>query len=279
MAFKNDTCWTDHPPIGHAPAWRPGLQLLEVVRRRDYVYLFGSIGLFIIGYLVLRWMAPDAVNILTLLGCFFWPLIVAVPALDGAMRRYRLYVDGQDAPEFDGKPASQHEMLARIARSPELMAHLGPPNPSSAPPSVLRHTLPAIAAVIPLFLMMGGLFVLMISLSLLLTGPVDQVEIIIVAVLSLQILLPTLLFAGMYLRARAGVRTLGAGLDADDGENTTASFDDVSEARLCRDRWLGTSYLLLDLEGRKLRYYNATEDPLHLLRVLKHRTPQVKLHP
>lgn len=56
-----------------------------------------------------------------------------------------------------------------------------------------------------------------------------------------------------------------------------ASLDEVQDAELRWDYLLGRPYLLLDVYGVRIRYYSPTKEPLHLLRLAKYCTPQVKL--
>lgn len=272
MAFKQDTFWEDHPPIGGEGPFYPGLRTYDVFDWKSYCGFVVSlpIALAIVFYFFYH-SFPSPVE-----WGLIWLLLVATLPLN-ALQRYRLYDDNSATPEFDGRPQRVPALIAHVAHSERLMGRLGPPESDFRDYVWYNDTYHSI--VVTLFLMAIGIAVMAVAFvaGAVLLFPTEVRELPFMGLYLLLSFIPLLGTLWLRRRVRAGVKLLGTGEEGPDKAEARARWKDVSGAALRWDWLLGQPYLLLELHGATLRYYSPAKDPLHLLRIAKYRLPNLRV--
>lgn len=271
MAQKADTFWERHPPVGMEAPWRPGLEAVEVIDKRPFIGL--AMVLVFIGIAPLADVSFESDWLIVVV----W-LLLLTPVFEGFRGpRYRLYRDNEVEPALEGASLPIRRLLPKIVASPELMARLTMPEPIIGEPSQFGRFFPNLAKALPLYLVIYALFALGGGLILLLTPPYSTTDLLFCAGVVVCCGAPLLVLWWMLRRVSLGVQVLGYGNGQLDGEAPMAGFDEVRAAALRWDMLLWRPYLLLDLYGAKIRYYSPVKEPLHLLRLAKHRMPHLTM--
>jgi len=273
MAFKYDSFWEDHLPIGAEGPYMPGLRLYEVVDRRYLLIILASLTvcLAVLGVLELigltdRLYSPIGLLMLCLITLGFI-------RSHGAHQRFRLFDDNSATPEFDGKPERLETLLRRVAASKRLMGRLTLPESFGDTRAKFWGIPSEIVATLPLGIISGGLGAILLSFGLAgwHAGDLSGTALVVPLVLfALAIAPPWWLYRRLY----AGAETLSVNVG---GENTCAKtrLSAVTAAELQWDRLLERPFLRLELDGKPLHLYGPSSEPLYLLRVAKYCMPHL----
>lgn len=191
MAFKQDSFWELHPPVGGGKPWEPGLRAYEVVDRWQVA---GVLFVILFACLMVHFYGHSGIEtIMALFLLVVWPLTVLTPGLKERLGpRYRLYDDEQVDPELNGKPLPLRRLLERVAATPALWERLGPPEAIGAHSSVFRSAFPELAYMLPAYLFLGGPILLGVVVPLLLEASFAWTGLLVIVALTLFVGAPLL---------------------------------------------------------------------------------------
>lgn len=274
MAFKQDTFWEEHPPVGIDKPDQPGLRLYEVIELRQIYRFILMMGLFLAGMVWLQWREPRWFDALSFLGLPFLIFLGYLSlSIDGNIRRHRAYYNDRATPE----PGRLPDLLRWVANSKWLMDRLAPPEPLPRIPSIFQNDFPQYVGPFTMvayssFTLLNGIMALFLLPGRL---PAGTGTLTFCALMLGLFGVPLFFYAWVYRRVRVGVSVMGTGDKARDGDRVLFHFEDVRAAGLCWDYLLGRPYLMLDVNGVPLRYYGTVSEPLHLLRLAKYRMPHL----
>jgi hypothetical protein len=272
MAHKQDSFWEDHEPVYSNDPTEPEELGMVAEEVRDWK-IWGSqlvlwIPIFVLVLYTFFDSGIESVGISFDL-IFLIPIVCVLEILiHSALRRYRLVEDDAWAEGETPAPRRPHALLRHIFETPELFVRLGLPQDGDSPGYFHPYTFGPTIWV--LFIGYGiAMFYASLGLILFLNW--------LPGVYLALILVPHYRPLRLWLRVRKGVRALGTGQEVEVAKAYPRRFEDVQRAELRWDTFLGQSYLLLGFKDKQLRYYAPTDDPLYVLRIAKHRMPQVKL--
>ncbi len=270
MAFKEKTFWKDHPPISCPEAPSRGI---EVERAFTWfsVWVFGFTLLTSLGSVYL-FSQPGPVDFETLYIMYMLLIPIFVPIgtlIESAGRRYCLVEEKQWA-EAEGAVRWRYvALLNHILRTPSLYDRLAPP--------VERDRFKYRSVVTempdnPVFLSVLWLGTCALPVLWVMWSNFPRLWLTLIAVVVLLLRLLWLRFC-----VTRSVRDFGYGIES---SGTTVGsryhFADVERATIHVDPLLCQPYLRLEMGADRCRYYNPTDDDLYLVRLVKHRMPQVE---